>query len=260
MIVFLVPVKSKQLSSDWGSFSKLVERTLGSVCQQTDNDFKVIAICHEAPDTDFVHKNLEFIYVNFEPPKLVEGEAELNNSLKEKDKALKIKAGIEVTKKHSPDFYMVVDSDDCISKKIAKYVNAQNPKTSGWYMKKGYFYREGQRFAFLNTESFNRFCGTSLILNANIIDKMFIESPMLSFNHKVEPQSLGLAKFPFPAALYSMGNGENHAMSIERMEGLLKKPKKSISSTIKSLISKVKKYRPQPLSGRFKKQFNFYGV
>lgn len=260
MIAFLIPVKSKQLSSDWVSFSKLVERTLGSVCQQTNDEFRVIVVCHEMPETNFFHENLEFITVDFEPPKLIEGENDLNNSLKEKDKALKVKAGIETAKKYAPNFYMVVDSDDCISNKIANYVNGQVAKAGGWYMKKGYFYKEGGRFAYLNTESFNRFCGTSLIINADRIEKMFIENPLLSFNHKIDPQSLGLVSFPFPAALYSMGNGENHAMSTERMDGLLKKSKKSFTTIVKSMISKAKKYRPQPLSSRFKKQFNFYKI
>lgn len=259
-MVFIVPVKSKKLSSDWPHFSKLVERTLGSISHQTDKNFKAIVVCHELPDMNFSNDNLQFVQVDFDPPKLEKNNIELNNSLKEKDKALKIKVGIKEAKKYNPNFFMVVDSDDCISNEIVAYVSNQDVNKSGWYMKKGYFYREGQSFAYLNKETFNRFCGTSLILHASNMNKMFVENPLLSFNHKIQPESINLEVFPFAAALYSMGNGENHAMSKERIQGLLDKPKKSKLNMVKSLLNKIKKYRPHPLSNGFKKRFNFYIV
>ena len=69
MITFIIPVKSAQLSNDWAAFSKLVERTLGSVCQQKDSDFRVQLVCHELPETDFSHPAVQFVQVDFDPPK-----------------------------------------------------------------------------------------------------------------------------------------------------------------------------------------------
>lgn len=258
MITFIIPVKSAQLSNDWAAFSKLVERTLGSVCQQKDSDFRVQVVCHELPETDFSHPSLQFVQVDFDPPKLVDNDKELNNSLKERDKAMKIKAGIDASE--STDYFMVVDSDDLISNRISGFVNKNLNNKKGWYMPKGYFYREGERMAFLNLKTFNTYCGTCLVLHQDIVQDIFVENPLFSYNHKMNPQELGLKAFPFAAALYSMGNGENHVMSNEKMTGLLNRSKRSISHRIRAAVSKLKKYRPQPLSSRFRKQFNFYEV
>ena len=68
MVVFVVPIKSSQISTNWKVFSLLVERTMKSICQQTSPNFKVIAVCHELPEFDFEHPALEFVQVDFSPP------------------------------------------------------------------------------------------------------------------------------------------------------------------------------------------------
>lgn len=68
MLTFVIPVKSERVSSDWTKFCQLFERTLISVCNQTDRNFKVIAVCHETPKIEFNHQNISFLNVDFDPP------------------------------------------------------------------------------------------------------------------------------------------------------------------------------------------------
>ncbi len=117
MLTFVVPVKSKRVTSDWLRFCKLFERTLISICNQTDTNFKVIAVCHEIPEIDFTHKNLHFIQADFEPPlpRATESKESLNKH-REIDKGDKIKLGVAYAQVNfNTDYVMTVDSDDFIS-------------------------------------------------------------------------------------------------------------------------------------------------
>src|SRR5690606_9193871 len=117
------------------------------------------------------HPNLEFIHVDFEPPLLNPDTKDKHDGLKEEDKARKILAGLDYIKKYDQDYVMVTDADDCISNKIVAYVDEHTSEdTSGWYFKKGYIYREGDKFISLNKENFNTLCGTCIIVKPNLIN------------------------------------------------------------------------------------------
>ena len=70
MLVFVIPVKSPLVSKSWNRFSKLFERCIQSVCNQTSPDFRVIVVCNEKPNTQFNHPHIQYIEVDFPPPNL----------------------------------------------------------------------------------------------------------------------------------------------------------------------------------------------
>lgn len=262
MIVFIIPVKSQRVSGSWEQFSKLFERTLKSVSNQTDGNFKIIVVCHEKPATQFTHANLEYIHVDFDPPHLATAEKSKHDGLKEEDKSKKIKAGIAHSERYHPDYLMVVDADDCISNKIAAFVERNKHKGApGWYSKKGYIYREGDRFISLNKENFNTLCGTCIIIKPEHIPHIFKQVPHLLFVHKTTDFGNGLAlePLPFPASIYSMANGENHFMNNDMIKNLNSGSIFSLR-TIKGIFRKLRKYRPKPLSTSLKSEFGMYGL
>lgn len=262
MLTFIIPVKSKKVSNSWGYFSKLFERTLKSICNQTSNKFRVVVVCHEKPDTDFAHPNLEFVYVDFEPPLLTPETKDKHDGLKEEDKARKILAGLEYIKKYDQDYVMVTDADDCISNKIAAYVdNYKSADILGWYFKKGYIYREGDKFISLNKENFNTLCGSCIIVKPNLINHIFKQKPHLLYVHqtiKLTDDKV-LSPFPIPGSVYSMGNGENHYMSSNMIKNLNSKNLFSLDM-IKSIIRKLKKYRVKTLNTKIRSEFGIYHV
>lgn len=71
MLVFIIPIKSARVSSSWELVSKLFERTIKSVCNQTIPDFRVIIVCHEKPNIKFEHSNVTYIEVDFPIPTLL---------------------------------------------------------------------------------------------------------------------------------------------------------------------------------------------
>lgn len=262
MLTFIIPVKSKKISNSWGYFSKLFERSIKSVCNQTSNNFRVVVVCHEKPDTNFEHPNLEFIYVDFPPPVLSPETIEKHGGLKEEDKSKKILAGLEYIKKYEQDYVMVVDADDCICNKIAAYVDTyKSDDIPGWYFKKGYLYREGSKVIFLNKENFNDICGTCVIVKPNLINHIFKQMPHLQFFHQTIKltDNKALKPFPIPGSIYSMANGENHHMSITKIKSLNFKNPFSLTM-IKNIIRKLKKYRGKTINASIKSEFGFYHV
>lgn len=130
MLTFIVPIKSERVSGDWLEFCKLVERTFKSICNQTDQNFKLVAVCHEIPQIDFSHKNIHYLKVDFEPPIKKDGESDDSiNKRRELDKGKKLKLGAKYSKeKFDTDYVMTVDSDDYVSNRIVAYVNSEKKR------------------------------------------------------------------------------------------------------------------------------------
>lgn len=258
-LVFIVPIKSSQVSANWVVFSILVERALKSICQQTSDNFKVIAVCHEIPEIDFTHPNLEYLPVDFDPPteeniKKLQVE-EFRNGAKEADKAKKIMAGIAYAEKYNPDYIMVSDADDCISNKLVSFVEKQNTDSIGWYFKKGYIYNEGSNLIFLNKNTFNIICGTCIIVKAQYINALLDENPLPVYNHDfMAIEDKKLVPLPFNGAIYSIGNTENYCSTPEAVK---KMQSGSIFSKgfIKNIFRKALKYRLKIVTQSFRNEY-----
>ena len=264
MICFLVPVKSKQLSSDWHVFSKLVDRSLKSINGQIDRDFQIIVACHELPESKFEHPQVHYIQVDFKPPQLTNSDWEEDRRLKEGDKARKILSAFEYANKNFEiDYFMVVDSDDCIHKGISKYVNARiENNIPGWFINKGYFYIEGKRLAWKIRSNFNVRCGTCIIIKKDLFKHLIQEKPYLYYFHEKTELNNGELLTPYPgaAAIYSMANSENHFMSPSKMMDLVNQTKFFTIAHLESVYSKISRYRPRYIDNRFKRTFNFYHI
>lgn len=261
-LVFIVPVKSAKVSGNWDGFTKLFERSVKSICNQTSSRFEVIVSCHEIPNINYKNEKIHYHQVDFDIPRLEGMDQETQTGLKEADKAKKVKAGLIKAREYNPSYVMVVDSDDCISNKIVEFVSKDKTDCLGWYFKKGFFYQEGKPYAFLNKSNFNQFCGSCIIIKNEFVEDLFLREPFLYFDHftMVLPNGKALTPFPFPGAVYSMANGENHYMSSGRITNIAKKPNSSSLNFIKSIISKLKKYRPKLITGKFKKTYNLYKI
>ena len=263
MVVFVVPVKSAQISTNWKVFSVLVDRTMRSICQQTSSNFKVVVACHEIPEIDFSHPAIEFVQVDFSPPtdeaiRAVTNDDPKNyrNAAKEADKAKKIMTGIAHGRQYNPSHFMVVDADDCISRDLVDFVEKDGGKTAGWYFKKGYIYNEGSRIIFLNKNTFNVLCGTCIMIKSEYVDELLETEPRALFNHDFTVLSDGteLQPLPFPGAVYSIGNTENYCSTPEAVKRMnsysfLRK------DFFENIIRKMAKYRVKPLSTNLRAKY-----
>lgn len=261
MLTFVVPVKSERVSSNWSNFCKLFEGTLKSICNQTDENFKVVVVCHEKPEIDFTHKNVHYIHVDFEPP--IKGETESNKSInrrRERDKGEKLKLGAAYAKaNYNTDYVMTVDSDDFVSNKIAAYVNQSATDAPGWYTKNGYIHLDGKPFMFA-TYKFSYLCGSSVIVKPDLLQYFFEVDPNLYFDHRltVLNENIELTPLPFYGGVYSMANGENHFMSFSNIKKFNTHNGWMTSAGIRRIYNKVRNYSFRFITRKIRREFSFY--
>ncbi|GMN11450.1 hypothetical protein MTsPCn9_09430 [Croceitalea sp. MTPC9] len=261
MLAFVVPVKSKAVTSDWNKFSQLLERTLKSICNQTDSNFKVVVVCHEIPETTFSHQNLHYVQVDFEPP--IPNDFESSKSFykaKEMDKGKKILLGVEyASKEFKTDYIMTVDSDDYVSKNISTFVNNSSGHIPGWYIKNGYIHVEGRKFL-VKTFKFNHLCGSSIIVKPELVRYFIGINSTFYFDHRLTilNTNIALQKVPFPAGIYDVGNGENIFMSFQNVKSFGQHGNWISLKGLKRLYFRLKNYRFRFITRGLRKEFNFY--
>ena len=254
MLVFVIPVKSPLVSKSLNRFSKLFERCIQSVCNQTSPDFRVIVVCNEKPNTQFNRPHIQYIEVDFPPPNLDSASYGQARGSGDADKAKKILTGLAYAEKFQPSHIMVVDADDCVSKYLAEFVN-QNSQDDGWYLQKGYVYEEGRNFIYLNLKNFNQSCGSSVIIKYNLFNLLFYDLNYYDHNNHELQNGILLKPLPFPGAIYSIKNEENQFMKREQTKQLKKK-----EGSLLFFIRKAMKYRPIIITKSIRNNFGLYSI
>lgn len=160
MIVFSITLRSKLVAKEWSYTCRLLERTLSSIYNQADSNFKVILVCHERPELQSDYPDLIYHQVDFPAPQRVYSEMVLDRNVKEL-------IGRRMAKSMNAEFIMNIDADDCISKNISKYLNQKNdePIADILFVDKGYIYYEKLN-KFIARSGFYRFCGSALAVRS----------------------------------------------------------------------------------------------
>ncbi len=215
MLVFVIPLKSPQVSNSWERVTQLFERCVKSVCNQTSSNFQVIVVCHEKPKIEFTHSQITYITVDFSPPN------ETNPVAKgDTDKGRKILKGLMYARQFSPTHTITVDADDCVSKNLAKFVE-QHPDSNGWFINKGYKYQEGSNYIYIKRSNFYKMCGSCNILRYDLNDlpeaaeynrgygyyRYYIDHAKV--RDILKNQAKAIKSLPFPGAVYILETGEN---------------------------------------------------
>lgn len=260
MLTFVIPIKSKSVASDWTHVCELFERTLKSIGNQTDSNFKVVAVCHEIPSSRFTPKNLHFLQVDFPPPSPESSGQELLMQ-KRIDKGNKIKIGVAFAhEKFNTDYVMLVDSDDFVSNRIAAFVNQNTEDSPGWFIGKGYLSLKWNTVLIV-TNKFNYLCGSSVIFKPEMLDHFFDKEKMdLYFDHRLTTldANIPLKKVPFYAGIYNMRNGENIYMSVENIKEFSSLGNWATKDSFKRIINRIKNYRFKIITPKLRKEFQFY--
>jgi hypothetical protein len=265
MLAFVVPLKSARISRDWSLASRLFERCLRAICNQTSHAFRVVVVCNERPETSFCHPHVHYVEVDFPPPFPDPTEEQTHGyelarskyiARQNADKARKILAGLEYAGRFGPTHSMVVDADDCVSNELAEFV-AQNPTGAGWYLKKGYFHTEGSRFVFLNRQNFNVVCGSSVIIAYSQRQVLFSAPDF--YQHAFDDPPAGVVPLPFIGAVYSMANGDNIYMSAQTRDHIYTTLlKRLFSPRIFATMWKVVNHWPTLLTEARRQEFGLY--
>jgi hypothetical protein len=173
----------------------------------------VLVVCNEKPNITYFHPQIEYLEVDLQIPKTYEE--------KSFDKSKKTILGLIYSQKFSVDYVMIVDADDCVSNRIAAFVNSHTD-SDGWVLKKDTFTRRHDLVMRHERFRFNQLCGSCNILKFGLwplpeSNEKFSDELIYfysGFNHgKIkglfEDKGQNLGALPFPGVIYIIGNGEN---------------------------------------------------
>jgi hypothetical protein len=236
MLTFITSVRHPNNSFFYERVWDLLRDTLYSVCSQKCTEFKVIVVCNEVLD-DFsdhhlISKYTEFVTVNLDAPNLVSGPI-TGVPACNLDRGLKYVVGLVAAKVHDPEYVMFFDADDFVSDKIVCHTSVNKGRT-GWFFEKGTYYQD---FQISNRLNFLETCGTSHILNYDILtkdipfDRLTTEATKADIERYVHPYFIRgvlgchmnysnyffnchsvLEEWPLhQSAVYNMSTGENHS-------------------------------------------------
>lgn len=165
MIVFVGALRHPHNCSSYERVEELLNATLASICEQTDQDFRVIIVCNRKPLVDCADllKKVEFIEVAFPPPSPKHTAVTGRHAIR-KDRSSKYVIGIIAAQAYKPQHIMIVDTDDYIAPYISEYVNARKD-SRGWYVEQGYIMDHGSDRKLWAVKDFHQVCGTSLIVS-----------------------------------------------------------------------------------------------
>jgi hypothetical protein len=209
--------------------SLLLADTLGSILRQRDQDIHVIIVANAPPECPLPDDpRLEVVQVAFPPKESPVGKPSLVGI--ERDKGAKLGMGTSYAVRRGAQHVMYVDSDDYIHRDIAG-VAAGAPDAAGWYFDSGYFHIRGQRSVTPIMSEFHQRNGSTHVLRTDLLDVPADLDPALPRDEVLERvgrnkavsimgrhrpivqwfEDLGapLAPFPFPAAIWEIGTGEN---------------------------------------------------
>lgn len=211
MVYFVTCVKHPDNSHSYKDTWKLLQNTLHSVCNQTDENFQVLVMCNKVLD-DFQDDNkiinTRFIELNWEAPTTKDRwqiTTQVNNAegmvYIKKDRGSKYSLALCELAKYNPtsdDYVMFFDADDFISPHLCNFLNS-NQTSDIWGVYHGWkLYKNVNKKLFLTEfieEPFYRRCGTTVIFKYNLLLESFNENGVKTFTTHT-PQSEILDKTP----------------------------------------------------------------
>ena len=227
---FLIPVKSHRGEARWDAIMDLIAATFRSISRQTNPDWSAYVIADE--DTPLPDTPAGFQVVRL--PSVSDGPVVPNPPVKGRklsreqvriDKGRRLHAGMKAAM--GCQYFMTVDYDDFVSKRLVEHV-ASDPGHAGWYLDSGYIY-DGGPFAYLYGSRFHMHCGTTHIVNAELLAEVEASESQDEFTKHwlgshifikdfLDSRSRPLKALPFPGAVYNVG----HAASISASKSILR--------------------------------------
>lgn len=228
MIAFVTSLRHPQNSADYERVESLLHETLASVTNQDSEDYVVIVVGNRRPAASMPPR-VHFVEVDFPAPAPPSGpQTDLNSFVW--DKGTKIGAGLLRARDFAPDYVMIFDADDYVSRRIADHATRHNGQP-GWVVENGWIYSHATG-VYRAVAEFNRTCGTCHIVRwdaygvpehldvgatqAEIADGFGDRLSRILGAHRnartwLAEQGWALAPLPFKGAVYNVDTGENHS-------------------------------------------------
>lgn len=246
MIIFAIPLRKKETSSNWKECINKLEGTIDSIYNQTCGNFKILLACNSIPAALKEYDNkLEYLVVDIPKP---DSWVEMA-----RDKFWKLtvigarirELLLEFNNSNEGVFVMPIDADDLINKRVVEYVE-QNDNAYGFVSDFGYI-RYGNSKYMHKIKDLHRICGSCNIIRmhleelpkevpsnrlchdeetARILNAMY----PIRFDHhivvdKYKEEGREFSRLPFPSTIYQRDTGDNISNVFENENKVIIKKK-----------------------------------
>lgn len=210
---FAIPLKSKLVSRDWSIVGRLLSRTVRSLLNQSDPNFRIFLACHEVPEIpELQDPRVEILQARFGVP-LYQAEFMIDKHRKRELIAARWRT-------LGGGYMMSVDADDLVSNRLVDYVISQ-PSQRGFLVTKGYdLSEESGKVNF--APRFYKICGTNSVIrwHSDELPTEPFQSQDVLFRASIRHGNVGTVDFfarrgepfaslPFPAVIYVRSHGDN---------------------------------------------------
>ncbi|WP_157014534.1 galactosyl transferase [Mesorhizobium xinjiangense] len=224
LLTFIVPVRHQDNARDWDLLRTNLAQTVRSISNQTNGDWRGLVVANQGADLPDLPDGFDVVRVDFPPNDMHEmGAASLDEVYEafRADKGRRVLMGMLA----APDsrYFMIVDDDDFVSSRIVQHV-ADDPEANGWTIERGYIWDDGGKIL-LEYDGFDRVCGTSLIVRADLygVPDRFEDASldwiksMLGSHVRIADilaeRGTPLAALPFPGAVYRVAHKGSHSQA-----------------------------------------------
>ena len=153
MIGFIVPIAPKNKTKSWLYSNQLLQRTIQSLANQTNSEFKIYVVHEEKPEIKCKHPHIQFVKANcssLNAEQMDDYTTHVQKYFKPGydqimlNKGYKLNLGSKISVSEGCTHVMAVDSDDLISNRIAQHV-VDNRESPGWQVQRGYTWKDGSQ-------------------------------------------------------------------------------------------------------------------
>lgn len=185
MLGFVVPFKSKSKSKNWDNDCFLLAATLKSICNQTNDGYRIFVVYTDYPENIFKNGKIEFIkfpfpfVTNDELNKIEKSrnpESKLVIDERMFDQGKRILYGCSQARKCGCEFVMSVDADDLVSNRISSFVQENETEKIGWYVNKGYVLRKNSLLLLKVNKNMNYMNASTHIVHIGLVPEVNFES------------------------------------------------------------------------------------
>lgn len=278
MIIFALPLRSKESSKNWDVVLHNFHRTIRSIFNQTDPDFRCIVACNQKPEMDREYdERLEFLELPYMP---VPGSwLEMARDKFWKLTMITVRAREILEQQEHPEkgiYIMPVDADDLLHRRIAEYCR-KFPNEHGFVSKDGYVWNNGKKY-FRIHKDLHTYCGSCNIIKMYRED-LPVECPAapelchdrdtavwmnarypIRFDHHIIVDHYAktgrpFSRLPFRSTVYVLGTGDN--ISAIHQELYEKKgPSRKRFHPI-AFLRKINVFSYMPITNMIRREFGF---
>lgn len=216
---FIVPVRHPESVRDWSVVQGQLAETVRSISNQDQAGWVCHVVANERAELPDLPSEVVIHRVDLPLPHMPDRHLETEDfyDAVRHDKGLRILPAVETVP--DTDFFMVVDFDDFVSRRLAGTV-ARSPTANGWYVWSGFLFSGGN--ILFKHQSLDTLCGSTLISRRGLLGSFRLPTGEVDIakvkrhlgSHifiKPDLKEAGtpLAPLPFAGTVYRVGNPQS---------------------------------------------------